>query len=191
MKIPRRSDALQNYQRKHQGFAVRAATISLNINALRKRYTRNMREPQSAPSSPPCLTIYHDGSCPLCQREIGLISKLDAAKVVAFADVSGLANIDVAPGLSAENAMRRFHVRRADGTVLSGPAAFIEMWSLAPRLRFLKRLQSRPRTLAVLDYVYSGFLVVRPVLSRALGQYDRWRGKSPTPINERFPDRGA
>ncbi len=124
-----------------------------------------------------CLTIYHDGSCALCQREIALVSKLDAAKDVAFADVSGLDDADVAPGLSASAAMKRFHVRRADGTLLSGPAAFIEMWSLAPRLRFLKRLQQSPRTLAALDRVYGGFLVIRPTISRALGRYDAWRAQ--------------
>ena len=139
-----------------------------------------MHAPEPAQPSQPCLTIYHDGSCALCQREIALVSKLEAAKDVAFADVSGLTNVEVAPGLSAEVAMKRFHVRRADGTLLSGPSAFIEMWSLAPRLAFLKRMQQSPRTLAALDHVYNVFLIVRPWVSRTLARYDRWRGREKT-----------
>ncbi len=169
-------------------------------------------EPTALPN---CLTIFHDGSCALCQREIALVSSLEAAKGVIFADVSGLDVTEVAPGLTARDAMKRFHVRRTDGTVLSGAAAFIEMWSLAPRLRFLKPLQNSPAALKLLNGVYRGFLVVRPPLSRALGRYDSfvWHGRPALPagspqgeskapmkrdspgaskeptVNERFPDR--
>lgn len=121
-----------------------------------------------------CLTVYHDGSCPLCQREIALVSKLVAGQNVTFTDVSTLADTEIAAGFSAQDAMGRFHVRRADGTLLAGANAFIEMWSLAPCLAFLKPLQRSPRTLWLLDLLYNSFLVVRPWVSSAGGRYDRW-----------------
>ncbi len=122
-----------------------------------------------------CLTVFHDGSCPLCQREIALAKSLTGGVGVAFRDVSGLAGGDVAPGLSARAAMQRFHVQRADGTLLSGAAAFLEMWGASPRLRFAKKIQNSPRAVAALDRLYGAFLLARPRLSRGLRRYDAWR----------------
>ena len=120
-----------------------------------------------------CLTVYHDGSCPLCRREIALVRKLTAPEAVTFVDVSGSAGQDVVPGLTADQAMRRFHVRRADGRLVSGAAAFLEMWAQSPRLRFLNILSRRPLIVAFLDLVYGAFLAVRPTISRAVGRFDR------------------
>jgi predicted DCC family thiol-disulfide oxidoreductase YuxK len=113
-----------------------------------------------------CLTVFHDGSCPLCRREIALARKVTEG--VAFVDVSGVGAGDVAPGLSAEAAMQRFHVRRADGTVLSGAAAFLEMWSQSPRLPWMRQIARRPLLVTALNWVYGAFLRVRPMISGLL-----------------------
>jgi predicted DCC family thiol-disulfide oxidoreductase YuxK len=112
-----------------------------------------------------CLTVFHDGSCPLCQREIALAKKVTEGEAVAFVDVSAAALGDVAPGLSADTAMRRFHVQRADGTLLSGAAAFLELWSRSPRLTWLNWIARRPLLVAVLDRLYAGLLVIRPSIA--------------------------
>lgn len=128
-----------------------------------------------------CLTVYHDGSCPLCQREIALAQSLTHGHAIAFVDVSGLPDMGhVAPDLSASDAMRRFHVRRADGTLLHGAAAFIEMWSTSAKLKWLAPLGSSRRVVAVLDFLYGGFLRLRPALSAALKRYDRWKAAKST-----------
>lgn len=114
------------------------------------------------------LTVFHDGSCPLCRREIALAQKMTASENIAFVDVSTMHLSDVAPGLSADTAMRRFHVRRADGTLLSGAAAFIALWSQTPRLKWLAKLARWPAVIGALDVVYSGVLIVRPALSRVV-----------------------
>lgn len=123
-----------------------------------------------------CMTVYHDGSCPLCQREISLIQSLTSGQQVVFSDVSQIPpDARVAVDLTAADAMRRFHVRRADGSLVSGAAAFIEMWSMSPRVRLLAKLGSVPVAVRMLDAVYVAFLRVRPPLSAALTRYDRWR----------------
>lgn len=127
-----------------------------------------MSAPQPAQ---PCLTVFHDGSCPLCRREIALARKVTEG--VAFVDVSGPAAGDVAPGLSAEAAMQRFHVRRADGVVLSGAAAFLEMWSQSPRLSWMRQIARRPLLVTALDWVYGAFLHVRPLISGLLRRLER------------------
>lgn len=120
------------------------------------------------------LTVFHDGSCALCRREIAIAQTMTAGCDVAFVDVSNREGEAVAPGLNADVAMRRFHVRRADGTLLSGAAAFIELWARTPRLAWLKRLSRWPFVVRTLDAVYSGILVIRPPLSRLVNRVDTW-----------------
>lgn len=121
------------------------------------------------------LTVFHDGSCGLCRREIAMAQKMTAGLDVGFVDVSNRVGEAVAPGLTADSAMRRFHVRRADGTLLSGAAAFIELWSKSQRLAWLKHLARWPFVLRMLDIVYSGILIIRPPLSRLVNRIDAWR----------------
>jgi predicted DCC family thiol-disulfide oxidoreductase YuxK len=129
------------------------------------------QEPQQA-----CLTVYHDGSCPLCQREIALVKSLAHQGAIEFRDVSSRdAGEQVEADLTAADAMGRFHVRRADGTLLSGAAAFIAMWSASPRLRFLSVIGRSRTAVAMLDGIYAVFLKLRPSLSQALRRYDQWR----------------
>ena len=59
--------------------------------------------------------------------------------------------------------MARMHVRRADGELVSGAAAFAEMWRHMQGLRWLGRLLALPLVKAVADLAYRGFLRVRPL----------------------------
>ena len=96
--------------------------------------------------------------------------------MVEFQDVSGRVPGDaIAADLTAADAMSRFHVRRADGAVVSGAAAFLEMWTASPTLRGLRPLLRSRVAVAALDIVYAGFLKARPWLSGALRAYDARR----------------
>ena len=112
------------------------------------------------------LTVYFDGSCPLCRAEIGHYRRLDRDAAVDFADVS--ADRTPGPDLPRQAAMARFHVRLPDGRLLSGAAAFAALWRTMPQpWRALGHVAGwRPVTL-VLEGLYRAFLPVRPALSRA------------------------
>jgi predicted DCC family thiol-disulfide oxidoreductase YuxK len=64
--------------------------------------------------------------------------------------------------------MERFHARAADGRVLSGAAAFVEVWTWLPKWRWAARAASLPGAIAVLEFGYRMFLPVRPFVSRLL-----------------------
>lgn len=119
-------------------------------------------------------TLYFDGSCPLCQAEIGYYRRRDAAGALCFVDVSE-AGSATPEGVSREQAMARFHVRAGDGRVVSGAAAFVEVWRRLPRWRWAARLASGPGVLAALELGYRMFLPVRPFISRGLR---RLRGRA-------------
>jgi predicted DCC family thiol-disulfide oxidoreductase YuxK len=112
------------------------------------------------------LTVFYDGSCPLCAREIGLYQNLKGADALTFFDISQCPDAQIAPGLSKEAAMRRFHVMHPDGRISSGGPAFAHLWAALPNLRWLGRFFQRKPWPCVLDAAYTVFLPARPFLQR-------------------------
>src|SRR4028119_635060 len=80
-------------------------------------------------------TVYFDGSCPLCQAEIGHYRSKDHSGALCFVDVSEPYAL-LPDGLTRRQAMERFHVRAGNGALLSGAAASVEVWALLPRWRW-------------------------------------------------------
>lgn len=114
------------------------------------------------PENPVPVTVFYDGACPLCQREIALMRKLDGDKRIAFEDVTDPA---VACPVDRSAALKRFHVREGD-RVLSGAAAFAAMWRAIPRLRWLGTLARIWPLSVILEGLYRLFLIFRPQLQR-------------------------
>ena len=118
-------------------------------------------------SEVPKSTLFFDGSCPLCRAEIGLYRRQDQADALSFVDASATGAV-TPQGMTQQQAMERFHVRAGDGRVLSGAAAFVEVWSRLPGGRWAARAAALPGALAVLELGYRMFLPVRPI-SRLFG----------------------
>ncbi len=78
------------------------------------------------------LTVYFDGSCPLCAREIAFYRRRCAGDAARWVDVSRESPAALGAGLTRDQALERFHVRRADGTLCSGADAFTELWAEMP-----------------------------------------------------------
>lgn len=114
------------------------------------------------------LTVYYDGSCPLCRAEVGFYQKRDRADRIAFTDISRIQE-DPAPDLDRDAAMGRFHTRRPDGTLVSGAAGFFEVWKCLPGWRHLAKLSRIPGIVPVAELAYRAFLRLRPALVRLLG----------------------
>ena len=115
------------------------------------------------------LTVWHDGACPLCAREIALMRRLDHRGAIAFVDArdpAGHCPIDRGALLA------RFHARE-DGQLLSGAAAFAAMWRAVPLLRPLGLAARNPIVLSGLESVYRLFLRGRPTLQALLRRIER------------------
>lgn len=118
------------------------------------------------------LTVFHDGACPLCRREIRLYQGLMSAQPVDFVDVSQ-PEMMLPQGVSREQALARFHVRYADGRMESGARAFLALWALLPGWRWLAKLGALPGMPTVLEWMYVRFLRVRPSLQRLAARLER------------------
>jgi predicted DCC family thiol-disulfide oxidoreductase YuxK len=105
--------------------------------------------------------VYYDGGCPVCSREIGAYQKQAASKSFDWVDVTCADSETLGPGLTREKAMARMHVRRADGTLASGAAAFAEIWRGFPALRWLGVLLGLPPFGAMAELGYRAFLKIR------------------------------
>lgn len=108
------------------------------------------------------LTVYYDGACPVCSREIGVYRGCAGAERIAWVDVAAAdAPPLVADDLSRAQAMARFHVRAEDGTLVSGAAAFAALWRALPGWRWAGRVATLPLIAGALEALYRGFLALR------------------------------
>ncbi len=123
---------------------------------------------------PSSSTVYFDGSCPLCRAEIGYYRRINQSGALCFIDVSE-ADAAIPAGLTRLRAMERFHVRAGNGQLLSGAAAFAEVWARLPRWRWAARAAALPGVLPMLEFGYRLFLPVRPLVSRFFGRMQKLR----------------
>jgi predicted DCC family thiol-disulfide oxidoreductase YuxK len=109
-------------------------------------------------NTPEKCTVYFDGSCPLCRAEIDHYKKSGAD--AQFCDITDQRALP--DGLDPSQAMKRFHVARKDGRLLSGAAAFAEVWKSTPGWRWLGVIVSRRPVVWIAELFYRAFLLVRP-----------------------------
>jgi predicted DCC family thiol-disulfide oxidoreductase YuxK len=119
-----------------------------------------------APPAMPAITVYYDGACPLCSREIDGYRRMQGAEQLCWIDIHRACPADLGPDLSPQQALARFHVRTADGTLVSGGGAFIRLWAALPAMRWAAAIAGRPPLSWILEPAYRASLRLRPWLAR-------------------------
>ncbi len=110
------------------------------------------------------IDVLYNASCPICSREVAQYAKYtaQAALPVRYGDATDPAEL-CHWGITADEAARRFHVRK-DGQIYAGVAAFVILWEEIPQTRWLARLVGLPgiNWLASLGYDH----IAAPLLYR-------------------------
>jgi len=106
-------------------------------------------------------TMFYDGACPLCRREVTHYQRLDNDKQVDWIDISVKPETLNDHGIDYDTAMSRLHALDKDGNIHSGVKAFLIIWSALPYYRWLA--------------VAIRFTRVTPVLEWAYVRFARWR----------------
>lgn len=106
-------------------------------------------------------TVYFDGACPLCRREIAHYRTREGAAELTWVDVTASGVAELGVDLDREAALARLHVRREDGSLVSGAEAFATIWSRLPAYAWLGRLAAWGPVLFILELGYRAFLNVR------------------------------
>lgn len=79
-------------------------------------------------------TIYFDGACPICSKEVAFYRKYSDRKA-EWIDVSILSNDETINGKSRDDLLAIMHIRQENGQWLTAIDAFAAMWQLVPFLR--------------------------------------------------------
>lgn len=111
---------------------------------------------QSPGTKPFPLTIYFDGECPICRREIDLMKIFNRKERLHFIDFSTSSYRAADHGLNPCDLGKVIHARWADGTIIIGVDVFREMWE-AIGLRLFARLSRRPLINKLLVKAYAWF----------------------------------
>lgn len=115
---------------------------------------------QNAPD-PPVLTVFYNGSCPLCRTEINHYKKrADKYHVegLLWVDVTQQPNSLASFGVDDDGVIRRLHASDGDGSLFSGVDAFIAVWQLIPGYQWIAALASFPIIRTIADLLYNRLL---------------------------------
>jgi predicted DCC family thiol-disulfide oxidoreductase YuxK len=99
-------------------------------------------------------TLYFDGTCPLCSKEIALLKKLSKNQVI-FADIHTL-SFDNPSTPSRESLLRRLHLKRGTGEWLIGLDANVAVWSHTS-YGFLFKILRWPIIRSIADSIYANW----------------------------------
>jgi len=117
---------------------------------------------------PASLTVFFDGQCPLCSREIAHYRRRVTADAVEFVDIAKPEFDAVAIGLDPVQVNRHLHAR-IDGKVVKGVDAFRALWGAIPGFRWLRWVTGLPVVYSASKVLYAIFARLRPLLPRRKG----------------------
>ena len=79
----------------------------------------------------PKLTIFFDGGCPLCKREVDFLQSKNQKGALSFIDINTSDfSSDLKYGITYKQAMDRIHAVKSDGSVIKDIKVFQEAYSL-------------------------------------------------------------
>ena len=130
---------------------------------------RPMNSIAPAPPNPSSelLRVYYDGGCPICRAEISAYQRAPGGESICWTDVTRSTPDALGTDLDPKLALARFHVRKPDGTLLSGAAAFVEVWGHLRNWRWLSAVGRLPGVLLLMEFGYRMFLKLRPLWRKA------------------------
>ena len=109
------------------------------------------------------FTVYYDGACPLCTKEIEIYRKVSGAEKMQWVDAANCQSTVLGDDLDSDTALKKMHVRDESGQLITGAAAFAAIWERMPKTRWLGRIMGTRVVLWILEPCYVLFLKVRPL----------------------------
>ena len=112
------------------------------------------------------LTIYYDGSCPLCLAEIHVLKQHNYRALLAFVDVQSLDSSTTI--IDCNLALETIHARLGDEAIIIGPKVFFEAYKRT-NLTFIKYLFSFSSFRYLYEKFYGFFAKHRHQISKDIG----------------------
>ncbi len=113
------------------------------------------------------LTVYYDGLCQLCSREINHYKIQAGADLIDFIDITSASFDATTEGLDPIQAHRVMHVKTTTGELLTAVDAFIEIWKTLPKYKWAANIAQISIIKKVLLIAYYIFAIgIRPYLPK-------------------------
>ena len=109
----------------------------------------------------PEISVFYDGNCPMCGREISYYKGRRGAESIEWVDINTAPEKLEQAGLAREQAMARLHVQDSNNQWYTGAYGFARMWQQLTVFRPLAWLLRTSRLLHPLDKLYSHFAAWR------------------------------
>ncbi|MCL5974609.1 MAG: DUF393 domain-containing protein [Gammaproteobacteria bacterium] len=114
------------------------------------------------------LTIFFDGHCPLCNKEIALLKRLDTRQKLHFEDIHAIDFVYRYPYIDVVAADRRLHGQLANGQIITGLDVTAKAWGLVGHHKWLQILRW-PVIRWFADLAYLVFARFRHPIARLVG----------------------
>ncbi len=103
------------------------------------------------------ITVYYDGKCGLCSREIGHYMKISPPETFIWRDIANEPQHLKKINVTQSNALKRLHVADKEGNIHIGIDAFIAIWRKLPKWHLLAFLCAMPGIRFFLGLLYNRF----------------------------------
>ena len=102
-------------------------------------------------------TVFYDGECPLCSKEIAHYRRVDKANKLNWVDLTKNDVLLAEAGINYHAAMRRLHCIDAYGEKKIGVDAFLVVWEHMPKYRHLANVIKALYLRRPLNFLYNRF----------------------------------
>ena len=113
------------------------------------------------------LTVFYDGACHLCHREVVHYKKKDSKSLLNLVDISQTDFNAHDFGLDPEDVQINMHSKSENGEVFKGVDTFIEIWKRIPPFHLLIPIFENHWLRPTINFGYKVFAVhIRPRLPK-------------------------
>lgn len=103
------------------------------------------------------ITVFYDGKCGLCSKEINHYRKIAPDHLFVWQDITESAHDLIEHGISLAEGLKFLHAKDSDGHLHVGVDAFILIWKQLKRWRYLAIVISLPLIRQSADLAYRLF----------------------------------
>ncbi len=100
------------------------------------------------------ISVFYDGKCSLCRREINHYQKIADSKKIIFIDITEDDQRFTQLGFRKEAGLKLLHVQDDKGQMQIGFNAFLTIWRVLPRWRYLAMLLGLPGVKQLVSALY-------------------------------------
>ena len=100
------------------------------------------------------ITVFYDGKCSMCSREINHYRNIAPTGIFIWQDITQSSADLALEGVALSEGLRRLHAKDADGQLKVGVDAFILIWKQLKRWRILGFFVALPIIRQIAKVVY-------------------------------------